>query len=66
MKYTISLQDGAELELTEIGVATEGDTIAFSVEGRIEEINDDLIEVFEGKTLQPVAITFEAEEPEEE
>lgn len=66
MKYTISLQNGAELELTEVGVATEGNTIVFSIDGRIDDIDGDLMAVFEDRTLQPASITFEAEETEEE
>ncbi|RBI60813.1 hypothetical protein DMJ13_17965 [halophilic archaeon] len=66
VEYTIRLQDGADLELTEVGVATEGDRISFSIDGRIEDIDADLLEVFSGQILEPVAVTFDTKEPEEE
>lgn len=65
MEYTIRLQDGAELELTEVGVATKKDQIAFSIEGRLKDIDEDLMESFHGQTLQPAAVTFKTEETEE-
>ncbi|RBI60308.1 hypothetical protein DMJ13_18390 [halophilic archaeon] len=65
MEYTIRLQDGAELELTDVGVATRNDHISFSIDGRLKDLDEDLLEVFSGQTLQPVAVTFKVEDPEE-
>jgi len=66
MEYTVDLQDGADLHLTDVGVTTQDEQIAFSIDGRIDEIDDELMEIFSDKSLKPVAITFEAKETNEE
>lgn len=63
MEHTIRLQNGADLELTDIGVATDDEHISFSIDGRIEGVNDDLMDAFSGKSLTLTAVTFRAEAP---
>lgn len=62
MEYTVRLQDGADLELTDVGVSTDDHRIAFSIDGRIDNIDDKLMDVLSDTTLRPVAITFEADD----
>ncbi|WP_231188674.1 hypothetical protein [Haladaptatus sp. DYF46] len=62
MEYTVRLEDGTDLQLTDVDVATKGDQIAFSIDGRIENIDNELMEVFQDKSLRPAAITFEAQD----
>ncbi len=46
MEYTVRLQDGDDLVLTDVGISTEGDQIAFSINGQIDDIDDELMNVF--------------------
>ncbi|WP_231188653.1 hypothetical protein [Haladaptatus sp. DYF46] len=61
MEHTIRLQDGADLELTDIGIATDDEHISFSIDGRIEGVNDELMDALSGKSLTLTAVTFQAE-----
>lgn len=64
--HTVRLQDGADLELTDVGVSPDDHRIAFSIDGRIGNIDDELMDVLSETTLRPVAITFEAAETDAE
>lgn len=60
----ISLDDGAELELTAVDIGTtDGEGIvAFTVEGLIRGLEADLMEMFSGKSAIPTEIRFRIEE----
>jgi hypothetical protein len=60
MKVTIELQDGHELELTDVGVETHEDsnTIALSVNALIKGLDDETLAAFEGRELHPLALVF--------
>jgi hypothetical protein len=65
MEIALRLEDGAHLELTDIGVSTTDEIISFSIDGRIMNVEDDVLEQFSGKRITPVEIVFAVEEPEE-
>jgi hypothetical protein len=64
MKLTIELQDGHELELTDVGVEThyQTNTIALSVNALIKDLDDETLEAFEGQKFHPLALIFGTEE----
>lgn len=70
MKISIELQDGHDLELTDVGIEThkESNTIALSVDALIKGLDDETLTAFEDRKLHPLAIIFgsENELPREE
>ncbi|WP_227380683.1 hypothetical protein [Haladaptatus halobius] len=64
MDIALRLQDGAQLELTDIGVSTTDEMISFSIDGRITNVEDEVLKQFSGKHVTPVEIVFAVEEPE--
>ncbi|WP_227377165.1 hypothetical protein [Haladaptatus halobius] len=64
MKLTIKLQDGHELELTDVGVETydQTNTIALSVNALIKDLDDETLDAFEGRKLHPLTLIFGTEE----
>ncbi|WP_227377755.1 hypothetical protein [Haladaptatus halobius] len=65
MEIALRLQDGAHLELTDIGVSTTDEKISFSIDGRITDVEDEILHQFSGKHVTPVEIVFAVEEPDE-
>ncbi|WP_227373921.1 hypothetical protein [Haladaptatus halobius] len=62
MEVTVRLDDGARLELKDVGVAAEDDKIAFSIDGVLLNVDDETLEALTGNTVRPVAISFEVDE----
>lgn len=64
MKISVELQDGHELELTDVGIETheETDTIAVSVNALIKGLDEETLAAFEERQLHPLALVFGSEE----
>ncbi|WP_227377795.1 hypothetical protein [Haladaptatus halobius] len=64
MKVSIELQDGHELELTDVGIEThdESNTIALSVDALIKGLDDETFVSFEDRKLHPLSLIFVSED----
>jgi hypothetical protein len=64
MKVSIELQDGHELELTDVGIEThdESNTIALSVDALIKGLDDETLASFEDRKLHPLSLIFVSED----
>lgn len=64
MKVSIELQDGHELELTDVGIETheESNTIALSVDALIKGLDDETLAAFEDRKLHPLSLVFVSED----
>lgn len=59
----INLSDGAKLDLPNVEIDADENPISFVVEGLIHEIDEDILEQLNGKSLKPVAVRFEVDDP---
>ena len=64
MKLSIELQDGHELELTDVGIETheQSNTIALSVDALIKGLDDETLGAFEDQKLHPLSLVFVSED----
>jgi len=59
MGCTLDLTEESQLQLDAADITVHEETIQFSVEGEIQQIPDDVLTQFGGKSLLPSEITFE-------
>lgn len=64
MKLSIELQDGHELELTDVGIETheQSNTIALSVDALIKGLDEETLGAFEDRKLHPLSLVFVSED----
>jgi hypothetical protein len=64
MKISIELQDGHELEPTDVGIKAheESNTIALSVDALIKGLDDETLAAFEDWKLHPLSLVFVSED----
>lgn len=64
MKVLIELQDGHQLELTDVGIEThdESNTIALSIDALIKGLDDETLAAFENRKLHPLSLVFVSED----
>ena len=64
MKISIELQDGHELELTDVGIETheQSNTIALSVDALIKGLDEETLGAFEDRKLHPLSLIFVSED----
>lgn len=64
MKVSIELQDGHQLELTDVGIEThdESNTIALSIDALIKGLDDETLAAFENRKLHPLSLVFVSED----